>query len=106
MGNFSNLREFYATGSRRPHLIVAGTMVLNAVLFGLLIWLSAETGWPDAYGFRCHGRACIMAYLSHSPQLLWGGSIYEIGLFTLLWLLPTFMVGAGIYALVRRLAET
>jgi hypothetical protein len=104
MGNFSDLKEYHAAaGPSRFWFTIAITIALIGVLSGLNIWLSAETGWPDAYGFHCHGRGCTFTYLYHSPLLLQGGSAYEISLFALLWLLPVFLLCIGVYAVVRRL---
>jgi hypothetical protein len=104
MSNFSELKEYYvAAGPRRFWFTMAMTVTLIAFLSGLNIWLSEETGWADAYGFHCHGRGCTFTYLYHSPQLLRGGSGYEMGLFALLWLLPAFLLGIGLYTVVRRL---
>ena len=104
MGTFSDLKQNYATlGPKRFWLMVAGTLTFIATLSGLDIWLSNETGWPDAYGFHCHGRGCTFTYLIHSPQLLRGGSTYEICLFVLLWLLPSILIGVGAYAFVKHI---
>lgn len=104
MGSFSDLKAYHAAlGPRRFWLTMAATLVLIGVLSGLNIWLDEVTGWPDAYGIHCHGRGCTFTYLYHSPQLLRGGSAYEIVLFALIWLLPAFLLGVGGYALIRRL---
>lgn len=104
MGTFSDLKKSYvAVGPTRFWLMAAGTLALIATLSGLDIWLSQKTGWPEAYGFQCHGRGCTLTYLIHSPQLIHGGSIYELCLFALLWLLPAFLIGCGVYAIVRRI---
>jgi uncharacterized membrane protein YhaH (DUF805 family) len=103
MGSFSDLKAYHsAVGRRRFWLTMAGTLGFIAALSGLNIWLDAETGWPDAYGFHCHGRGCTFTYLYHSSLLLRGGNAYEIALFLLIWLLPACLLGIGMYALVRR----
>lgn len=90
-------------GTFRFWVLVSGT-VLFIMLFAMGgIWLSEKIGWPEAYGFACHGRGCFFQDLANSPMLLRGGSAYELGLFALLWLFPAFLIGLLIYALFKRL---
>ena len=67
----------------------------------LLMWLSDETGWPEAYGSRCHGRGCWPTYLWHSFGLLRQATGQEIALFALLWHMPVF-VGSFVAVVVFR----
>ena len=92
-------------GPSRFWLLIAGTLVFIALFAGANIWLSDKIGWPEAYGFSCHGRGCWIDDLSHSPMLLRGGSSYELGLFALIWTLPSFLVGCLIYAAIKRLGS-
>lgn len=94
-----------ALGSVRFWLLTLGTVLFILLLAAGNIWLSGKIGWPEAYGFDCHGRGCFFQDLAHSPQLLRGGSMYELGLFALLWLLPAFIVGVLIYALLKHLSR-
>lgn len=91
-----------ALGSVRFWLLVVGTVGVILLLAAGDIWLSDKIGWPEAYGFDCHGRGCFFENLAHSPRLLRGGNIYELGLFALFWLLPAFLVAVLIYALFKR----
>lgn len=91
-----------ALGSLRFWLLATGTVLLILLWAAASMWLSNKIGWPEAYGFKCHGRGCILQDLVHSPLLLQGGSRYEFGLFALLWLLPLSLASALIYAFIRR----
>ena len=90
-------------GSVRFWLLMVGTVLFILLLAAGDIWLSDKIGWPERYGFGCRGRGCFFEDLAHSPQLLRGGSMYELALFALLWLLPAIIVGVLIYALFKRL---
>lgn len=81
---------------------LAGTVVFVLSLAAADMWLSSKIGWPEAYGFTCHGRGCRIDYLIHSPALLRGGSIYELSLFALLWFMPAILVGCAAYAIFKR----
>lgn len=92
-------------GSVKFWLLVVGTVVFILLLAAGDMWLSDKIGWPEAYGFDCHGRGCFFEDLAHSPRLLRGGSAYELGLFALLWLLPAFLAGVLVYALFKRFSR-
>jgi len=82
-------KAFYHTlGPSKFVAISLATLVYIAVSALLSLWLSEETGWPEAYGFECHGRGCWLTYLWHSFELLKVGTGFEIALFALLWHLP------------------
>ena len=89
-------------GSFRTWALGVGTVLFILLFAAADIWLSNKIGWPESYGFNCRGRGCWIDNLSHSPELLRGGSSYELGLFALLWLFPAVIIGCAIYALVRR----
>lgn len=91
--------------SLRFWLLVAGTVLFILLLAAGEMWLSDKVGWPEAYGFDCHGRGCFIQDLIHSPKLLRGGSVYEFGLFALLWALPAILVGVLVYAAFKRLSR-
>lgn len=88
-------------GSRKFWLLIIGTVFFIVLSAAGAIWLSGQIGWPEDYGFYCHGR-CLFEDLANSPKLLSGGSPLELALFVLIWALPTFLVGVLIYALVKR----
>jgi len=102
MGRYSDLKRHHTTAGPRLFWIAAITVVtLIANLGGLEIWLSAKTGWPDAFGFRCHGRSCMIEKLYHSPSLLRRGGSYDIALFAVLWALPALMLIVGVVTSIR-----
>lgn len=92
-------------GSVRFWLLIFGTVLFILLLAAGYVWLSSKIGWPEAYGFDCHGRGCFFQDLAHSSKLIRGGSIYELGLFALLWLLPACVVAVLAYALFKRLSR-
>lgn len=75
-------------------------------IFGLAaldLWLSARTGWREAYGFSCHGR-CIVEDLHYSARLLVQHTPCEIAQFVLIWHLPVIAIlatGAMVIHAVR-----
>jgi len=81
---------------------MAITLAVIAGFVGLTLWLKNAVGWPESYGFRCHGKGCWIDDLWHSPALLRNGGKYELGLFALIWSMPTFLFGCLIYALVKK----
>lgn len=93
--------SYTSLGPLRFSLIIAGTILLILLIAAGDIWLSDKIGWPEAYGFSCHGRGCYIQDLTHSLKLLRGGSAYELGLFALIWWLPALIVCILIYALFR-----
>lgn len=56
------------------------------------IWLPMRIGWPDSYGFHCHGKLCWMMDVWYSPLLLHNGHFGEYALFAWIWSMPTFLV--------------
>lgn len=70
-------------------------LALISLIFGwaaLGIWLKTETGWPERYGFHCHGRGCLFVDMWHSPALLSHLDVYQIGLFLWIWSIPLFAI--------------
>lgn len=100
---FSELRGYHADlGPFRFWAILTGTVLAILLLAGADMWLSDKIGWPEAYGFQCRGRGCLIENWMNSPKLLWGGSASELALFALLWWMPVVVVGCCFYALLRR----
>lgn len=79
-------------GRTRYWLTAVGTVLFLVLPATGGWWLSSKIGWPEAYGFQYHGRSSVFQGLSHSPQLLRGGSAYEVELFVLLWFFPVCAV--------------
>jgi hypothetical protein len=69
---------------------------------GVGVWLQIRIGWPDRYGFHCHGRGCLFVDLWHSPALLRGHSIGECAVFLWLWSMPAFLLAVFIWAQLRK----
>lgn len=92
-------------GAGTTWVVIVGTVLFILLIAAGDIWLSSKIGWPEAYGFDCHGRGCFFQDLIHSPKLLQGGSAYELGLFILLWSLPACVFGVLAYVLVKRLSR-
>lgn len=93
---------FYALGPVRYWMIMVGTVVF-AIGFGTLVWwLSEKIGWPDAYGFHCRGKGCLLTQLWHSPALLQNPNGYTLALFAVLWFIPATTGIAVTIILVRR----
>ena len=91
-----------AFGWRRLWALLVGTVAFILLFAGIDMWLSNKIGWPEAYGFECSGRGCLVSDLIHSPELLRGGNGYELGLFALLWLFPAIIVVCAIFAIFKR----
>lgn len=103
MSRFSELREGYRElGPLRFSLLMGATLAVILTAAGIYAWLSEKIGWPDAYGFRCTGRGCLLSNLTHSPRLLEQAGAYELGLFAFIWFLPTFIFGCLVYAYLKR----
>ena len=82
-------KAFYHTlGPLKFGVIYLAALAYIAAYAWLMVWLSGETGWPEAYGSECHGRGCWPTNLWHSFRLLKVGTGFEIALFALLWHLP------------------
>lgn len=100
---FAEAKSYYSTaGPRRFWTLFGGTILVGLLYAGAYVGLSMSIGWPENYGFYC-GRRCLFEELSYSPRLLQGGSAQELGLFVVLWSLPTIVVGSVIYANVKKL---
>lgn len=98
--SFSQLFELYR------HLGPLRFCVFIAVLLGLTLgltllgwWLAEQAGWPEHYGFACHGRRCLIENLTHSPSLLARGSMAELALFAYIWL----FAAVGLVAMITTL---
>ncbi|WP_411341853.1 hypothetical protein V6U71_08635 [Sphingopyxis sp. J-6] len=97
------LRPHYeAYGAARIWSIMVGTIIFILLLVAGQIGFANKIGWPEAYGFDCHGRGCLLQDLYHSPSLLSGGSFYELALFAFLWAVPVIIVAAIAYALFKK----
>lgn len=88
-------------GTIRAWSIVIGSILFILLWAAGLTWLSNKIGWPERYGFDCHG-GCLLQDLYHSPLLLSGGSAYELGLFAVVWALPGGIGVAIICAMLTR----
>lgn len=107
MGRYSDLKRHHTTNEPCLFWIAAiAAVTLIATLGGLEIWLSAKTGWPHSFGFRCQGRSCMITELYHSPSLLRRGGSYDIALFAVLWSLPALMLIVGVVRSIRGRATT
>ncbi len=103
MRYFTQLRGYRAAlGAVRFWAVLIGTVLFILLLAGADIWLSNKIGWPEAYGFHCHGRGCWIENWMHSPKLLRGGSAYELALFAFLWWMPAVVAGCAVYGLLKR----
>ncbi len=73
-----------------------GPLGFWSLIAAALFWIAAgikltmDLKWPDAYGFHCHGRGCLIVEIWRSPVLIAPGHrhLEEIGLFAWLWALP------------------
>ncbi len=75
-------------------------LLLLAAIFASGLWLRAQTGWPDSYGWQCR-NGCYIAELLHSPQLI-GHGLSADALFVHLWLAPAIGIAGALYILFRR----
>lgn len=92
-----------ALGPIQFWVLIGGTVVAILLLVTADMWLSAKINWPQAYGFNCHGRGCIVHDMVHSPLLLRGGTACELAKFALIWWMPTTFLGCVIYAAIKRM---
>lgn len=87
-------------GPWRTIVFFAAVLTPVAGLVALDTWLSGIIGWPEAYGFSCHGR-CLIQNMVVSPRLLVHHSLAELGLFGVIWIIP-FVAGSGMGILLLR----
>ncbi len=86
---FSQERALYqALGPLRFFLLLAGLLALILGFLGIYWWLSARIGWPEAYGFECHGRRCLLDEAGQSHRLLRTARPDELMLFAWFWFAP------------------
>lgn len=83
--------------------MIVGMLLLVLGYAWAIMWLRERIGWPERYGFTCHGRGCWLFDLRYSSRLLEVGSGEEWGLFLLIWAIPALLVVAAAYALVKRM---
>ncbi len=88
------LKEYYRTLGPLRFWSIMGVI---AAWIGIGIWLQEAVGWPEAYGFRCHGKGCLFTDIFHSPALLHHGGLLEWLLFAHFMTLPMiFLVALGV----------
>lgn len=93
------LREYYRLlGPLRFWSIMAALLAW----IGGGVWLQEAVGWPEAYGFTCHGRGCLFKDIWNSPELIRHGGLLEWLLFLHFMLVPATLLGSLFYALWRR----
>jgi hypothetical protein len=68
-------------------------MVVGITWIAVFVWLSIDLGWPDNYGFHCHGKGCLFVEIWHSPTLLKHNRLKEFALFMCVWTLPALVLG-------------
>ena len=64
-------------------------------------WLSAKTGWPQAYGYSCAGNGCLIFDAWHSPARLRQPTVYSVALFGWYWT----MISAAVLLVLRAAAK-
>lgn len=97
IGQFLDL--YRQMGPLRFLVFIAGLLGITLILVLLGWWLGQQVGWPERYGFACHGRGCLIESLAHSPKLLIRGSKHELALFAYLWSFPAIGIVAMMAAL-------
>lgn len=105
MGSFTELRDVYRVMGPLRFTIFFGSLAAVIGSFAAAgMWLMDKTGWPEAYGSRCHGRGCWLNYFYHSPKLLEEARTYELLLFGWIWFVPVVTgLMIGVVLLRRRL---
>ena len=102
MGDISRLKAYHKElGPLRFWSLLIATILFILLWVGADIWLSGKIGWPDSYGFHC-SRRCLIENAIHSPQLLRGGSVYELALFAHIWTMPAALAGIALWTVVKR----
>ena len=97
------LRDYYRhMGPLRFTIFFGGLTALLVGFAAVGMWLEDQTGWPEAYGFYCHGRGCWPENLYHSPSLLDTAGPYELMLFGWIWLVPGVAAATVTITLLRR----
>ena len=94
----SSFRETWRQ-MHKPMFWVIILCVLGWIALG--VWLQERIGWPDRYGFHCHGRGCWIDDMWHSPALIHGGHWGEYALFAWLWSMPAFVITVLIRSKLR-----
>jgi hypothetical protein len=96
----AELKESYRKlGSKKFWLL----MIATFSWIGSGVALETKLDFPDAYGFTCSGKGCLLIEVWRSPVLLHHSSWYEFALFALIWTMPALHADALIYAAVRKL---
>lgn len=96
----SILKKFGAYGVARTWKLLAVLVPVIVAYVSAHLWLSARTGWPEAYGINC-SRKCSMIRLWNSPKLLGGNDIYTYLMFFVETLPLTAVVAIAIYSHLR-----
>ncbi|MEG3145040.1 hypothetical protein U1839_10305 [Sphingomonas sp. RT2P30] len=61
------------------------------LLTAIVLWLGGgailreKVGWPEHYGFQCHGRGCMIDEMGHSLALVRQGGFLPDLLFIDIW---------------------
>ena len=104
LGNFEIVRLYRTLGPVRFIATFLSVLAIILSFVALQVWLEGITGWPEAYGFHCHGK-CMIQNLWHSPALLHRATLSELGLFALIWFMPVLLLAVLIYALLKKRAQ-
>jgi hypothetical protein len=92
------LRDAYrAAGPLRFALWMGGVLLW----IGIFAWLSMTATWPEGCDHSGRKLVGLIREMRCSPGLLAGG-VREYALFAFLWTLPAVVIGALIYAAVKR----
>jgi hypothetical protein len=98
----TDLRDAHsAVGPLRFWIVTGVTVAFITCFVAVESWLSTMLDWPDAFGFQCHGRRCLLTKIVNSGQLLHSNSAYAWGLFALYWAMPVFFACAVIVIRVK-----
>jgi hypothetical protein len=98
LNNLHALKEGYnKLGAFRFFLMITAT--LSWIGFG--VWLLELVEWPERFGFYCRGKGCWIEHLWNSPALI-GHGFAEYALFAYFWSMPTAVLGAFVWALIRK----
>ncbi len=104
MNWFSQIRGLWHTMGAARFLLFFGLLTSAIIAYGLFVgWAGDRIGWPEAYGFQCHGRkGCIFVQLAHSYKLLQTPTADELLLFAVLWAIIGPAILAALFIVVRR----